>query len=88
MLAARIFIYLQLSSEAWGYAYQDEAFAHDAYINPFSTLHTTVMTCHGFTKPTPENHEQCISCWRRVLGEIPERAYTRSSASFSVHLWD
>ena len=47
---------------------QDEAFAQDAYINPFFTLHTTLMTCHGFAKPKPSNPDEYIECWRRVIG--------------------
>jgi hypothetical protein len=68
-----------------------DAFAEHAYVNPFGTLHTTVMTCHGFTKPAPANKADYIAGWKSVLDAastcacFPRRSFSITTARSELH---
>jgi hypothetical protein len=69
----------------------DEAFAEHAYVNPLETLHTTVMTCHGFAKPSPENKADYIAGWKRIVDAastracFPRKAFSITSSRTELH---
>ena len=69
----------------------DDAFSANAYVNPFQTLHTTVLTCHGFAKPSPENKADYIAGWKRIVDAastrscFPRKAFSITSSRSELH---